>query len=114
MVVVVAVVVVEIVVVVIVVVAVVVAVVVVVVVVVEVVAIVIILSIFPQNNDALLCFAYVWLAIALSNTGCTPLYRAILSNSTEVTQLLIHARADVNLRRLGIGAAAMAESPLIK
>ncbi|XP_067941805.1 putative ankyrin repeat protein RF_0381 [Watersipora subatra] len=45
-------------------------------------------------------------------TGCTPLYRAIVTESPELCTLLIHGGADVNLRRLGFGTGA--ESPLIK
>ncbi|KAK3603435.1 hypothetical protein CHS0354_009418 [Potamilus streckersoni] len=45
-------------------------------------------------------------------TGCSPLYRAILSNSSECVALLIKAKADVNMRRLGIDMDA--ETPLIK
>ena len=53
--------------------------------------------------------------VACIPPGCTPLYRAILTNSTAVCGHLIHAGADVNLRRLGMsGDTASAESPLIK
>ncbi|XP_061180289.1 putative ankyrin repeat protein RF_0381 isoform X2 [Saccostrea echinata] len=45
-------------------------------------------------------------------SGCAPLYRAILSNAVKIVQLLIHAGADINLRILGLGVGA--ETPLIK
>ena len=45
-------------------------------------------------------------------TGTTPLYRAILSNSAKTVQLLIHAKADVNMRKIGFNMEA--ETPLIK
>ena len=45
-------------------------------------------------------------------SGCTSLYRAILSNCAEVARELIHAGADVNMRRLGFDVGA--ETPLIK
>ncbi|CAL1528964.1 unnamed protein product [Lymnaea stagnalis] len=45
-------------------------------------------------------------------TGCSPLYRAITSNSVEVATELVHAGADVNIRRLGYDVGA--ETPLIK
>ncbi|XP_062569296.1 putative ankyrin repeat protein RF_0381 [Saccostrea cucullata] len=45
-------------------------------------------------------------------SGCAPLYRAILSNAAKIVQLLIHAGADINLRILGLGVGA--ETPLIK
>lgn len=47
-------------------------------------------------------------------TGTTPLFRAILSNSEEVVQLLIHAKADVNMRILGSKTHTNGETPLIK
>lgn len=45
-------------------------------------------------------------------TGCAPLYRAILSNAANIVQLLIHAGADINLRIMGLDVGA--ETPLIK
>lgn len=45
-------------------------------------------------------------------TGCSPLYRAIVSNKADVTRLLLHAGGDVNLRRLGFDREA--ETPLMK
>ncbi|XP_035829420.1 putative ankyrin repeat protein RF_0381 [Aplysia californica] len=45
-------------------------------------------------------------------TGCTPLYRAIISNCAPVARELVHAGADVNIRRLGFDIGA--ETPLIK
>lgn len=48
-------------------------------------------------------------------TGTSPLYRAILSNSAKTVQLLIAAKADVNMRRMGFDSKDMkAETPLIK
>ena len=49
-------------------------------------------------------------------SGCTPLYRAILTNDTATCRVLVRAGADVNLRRLwkSSGKAEVAESPLIK
>ena len=45
----------------------------------------------------------------------SPLYRAIMSKSASVCRILIHAGADVNIRRLGVhGESAEAETPLIK
>ncbi|GFN77014.1 ankyrin repeat domain-containing protein 1-like [Plakobranchus ocellatus] len=45
-------------------------------------------------------------------TGCTPLYRAIISNCASVARELVHAGADVNIHRLGFDVGA--ETPLIK
>ncbi|KAL4235057.1 hypothetical protein ACF0H5_006695 [Mactra antiquata] len=45
-------------------------------------------------------------------SGTSPLYRAILSNSAETAHMLIQAKADVNMRRMGAGLKA--ETPLIK
>ncbi|XP_059170595.1 putative ankyrin repeat protein RF_0381 [Physella acuta] len=45
-------------------------------------------------------------------TGCTPLYRAVLSNSVGVVRELIQAGADVNTRRLQLDKTA--ETPLMK
>lgn len=45
-------------------------------------------------------------------SGCTALYRAILSNCADVARELVHAGADVNLRRLGFDVGA--ETPLVK
>lgn len=45
-------------------------------------------------------------------SGTSPLYRAILSNSEETAHLLIQAKADVNMRRMGFHMKA--ETPLIK
>ncbi|XP_074646427.1 uncharacterized protein LOC141902548 [Tubulanus polymorphus] len=45
-------------------------------------------------------------------TGMTPLFTSIMRNSAPICQLLIHAKADVNLRQLGFDSEA--ESPLIK
>ncbi|XP_056022784.1 ankyrin-2-like isoform X2 [Ostrea edulis] len=45
-------------------------------------------------------------------SGCAPLYRAILSDAAKIVQLLIHAGADINLRILGLDVGA--ETPLIK
>ncbi|KAK7505757.1 hypothetical protein BaRGS_00003028 [Batillaria attramentaria] len=45
-------------------------------------------------------------------TGCSPLYRAIVSNKADVVRLLLHAGGDVNMRRLGFSQGA--ETPLIK
>ncbi|XP_045192403.2 putative ankyrin repeat protein RF_0381 isoform X2 [Mercenaria mercenaria] len=45
-------------------------------------------------------------------SGTSPLYRAILSNSEETAHLLIQAKADVNMRRMGFDLKA--ETPLIK
>ena len=47
-----------------------------------------------------------------NESGTSPLYRAILSNCARVVELLIHAKADVNLRRLGLDRRV--ESPLMK
>lgn len=45
----------------------------------------------------------------------TPFYRAILSKSTEVCRKLLHAGADINMRRLGLhGNNSEGETPLIK
>ncbi|RUS72912.1 hypothetical protein EGW08_019332, partial [Elysia chlorotica] len=44
-------------------------------------------------------------------SGCTSLYRAILSNCAEVARELVHSGADVNMRRLGFDVGA--ETPLI-
>lgn len=46
------------------------------------------------------------------DSGTTPLYRAILSKSVAVVKLLIDAKADVNMRKMGLGIKA--EPPLIK
>jgi hypothetical protein len=46
-------------------------------------------------------------------SGTSPLYRAILSNSEETAHLLISAKADVNMRRMGVNLNG-AETPLIK
>jgi len=46
------------------------------------------------------------------DTGTSPLYRAILSNNEEVAHLLIQAKADVNMRRMGKNRSI--ETPLIK
>jgi len=45
-------------------------------------------------------------------TGMTPLYRAIISKCSSVARELVHAGADVNIRRLGFDVGA--ETPLIK
>ncbi|XP_076448878.1 uncharacterized protein LOC143285460 [Babylonia areolata] len=45
-------------------------------------------------------------------TGCSPMYRAIVSNKADVVRLILHAGGDVNLRRLGLSQGA--ETPLIK
>ena len=51
----------------------------------------------------------------VSFIGTSPLYRAILSNSAKTVQLLIAAKADVNMRRMGFDSKDMkAETPLIK
>ena len=53
--------------------------------------------------------------VLLQFPGMSPLYRAILSKAAKVCQVLIHAGADVNMRRLGVhGESAKAETPLIK
>ncbi|XP_013417730.1 ankyrin repeat domain-containing protein 1-like [Lingula anatina] len=53
-----------------------------------------------------------WNFIKTFENSTTPLYRAILSNSAKVCQLLIHAGANVNLRILGFNVGG--ESPLMK
>ena len=53
-----------------------------------------------------------WYNSAHCLTGCTPLYRAIVSEAPEVCTILVHGGANVNLRRLGFGVGA--ESPLMK
>ncbi|CAH1780541.1 unnamed protein product [Owenia fusiformis] len=45
-------------------------------------------------------------------SGCTPLFTGILANHADVCRMIIHAGADVNLRRLGFNENS--ESPLIK
>ncbi|KAK7114601.1 putative ankyrin repeat protein RF_0381 [Littorina saxatilis] len=45
-------------------------------------------------------------------TGCSPLYRAILTNKADVVRAILHAGGDVNLRKLGLSKGA--ETPLIK
>ncbi|XP_041355028.1 ankyrin repeat and SOCS box protein 2-like [Gigantopelta aegis] len=45
-------------------------------------------------------------------SGCSPLFRAVMSNSAEVVQQIINAGGDVNQRRLGVNVGF--ETPLIK
>ncbi|XP_064641327.1 ankyrin repeat domain-containing protein 29-like [Lineus longissimus] len=47
------------------------------------------------------------------NSGCTPLYTAIMSNHAPLCRVLVHAGADVNLRQLGV-VDPVGETPLIK
>ena len=52
--------------------------------------------------------------ISLVLPGCTPLYRAILNNDTDMVREVLHAGADVNLRRLGMADDSLGETPLMK
>ncbi|KAK6184637.1 hypothetical protein SNE40_007072 [Patella caerulea] len=46
------------------------------------------------------------------DSGCSPLYKAVLGNHTEVAQHMIHVGADVNTRRIGLELEG--ETALIK
>ena len=47
-------------------------------------------------------------------SGCTPIYRAILNNDADLVREILHSGADVNLRRLGLTGDSLGETPLQK